>query len=136
MAADDTRAVVSAILWIHDQPHHPHQVHNIGIRNEAGMAGVELEDIQRSQSQGLLWCTQVEGTLKAGAPIKARILDVSKKDGVVDLSLRPLHTAAGVKKAAKALESIEASPHSYSQPPSFVRQEIFHGLQNPSLNHL
>ena len=52
---------------------------------------------------------QVDGTLKAGAPIKARILDVNKKDGVVDLSLRPVHTAAGTKKAAKALAEMEAS---------------------------
>ena len=51
----------------------------------------------------------MDGTLKSGAPIKARILDVSKKDGVVDLSLRLLHTAPGVKKAAKALAAIEAS---------------------------
>lgn len=50
---------------------------------------------------------QVDGTVKAGDPIKARILDVNKKDGVVDLSLRPLHTAAGSKKAAKALSLIE-----------------------------
>ena len=61
------------------------------------------------QIQELLRCTQVEGTLKAGTPIKARILDISKKDGVVDLSLRQAHTAAGVKKAAKALAAIEAS---------------------------
>lgn len=52
--------------------------------------------------------------LKVGAPLKARILDVSKKDGVVDLSLRPVHTAAAVKKAAKALAAFEASAHSCS----------------------
>jgi predicted RNA-binding protein with RPS1 domain len=63
---------------------------------------------------------QVDGTVKTGDPIKARILDVNKKDGVVDLSLRPLHTAAGSKKAAKALSLMEvqkvtiasALPHS------------------------
>lgn len=50
---------------------------------------------------------QVDRTVKTGDPIKARILDVNKKDGVVDLSLRPLHTAAGSKKAAKALSLME-----------------------------
>ena len=65
---------------------------------------------------------QVEGTPTAGTPFKARILDVSKKDGVVDLSLRLVHTAAGVKKAAKALAAIEASPCQtpYSYSPSYV----------------
>lgn len=53
---------------------------------------------------------QAGGAAKAGAPIKARVLDISKKDGVVDLSLKPALTAAGTKKAAKALASMEASP--------------------------
>ena len=53
---------------------------------------------------------QAGGSAKAGAPIKARVLDISKKDGVVDLSLKPALTAAGTKKAAKALASMEASP--------------------------
>lgn len=75
----------------------------------------------------------MEGTLKAGAPIKARILDVSKKDGVVDLSLRPLHTAAGIKKAAKALATIEASSHHDAQTVSKVTKiVILHGGMSPS----
>ena len=76
--------------------------------------------------QVLLWCMQVEGKLKAGAPIKVRILDVSKKDGVVDLSLRPVHTAAGVKKAAKALAAIEASSH--QSPLTPYKASLSHNL--------
>ena len=57
---------------------------------------------------------QAGGAAKAGAPIKARVLDISKKDGVVDLSLKPALTAAGTKKAAKALASMEASPALHS----------------------
>ena len=61
---------------------------------------------------------QAGGAAKAGAPIKARVLDVSKKDGVVDLSLKPALTAAGTKKAAKALASTEASPADHSCAPT------------------
>ena len=57
---------------------------------------------------------QAGGAAKAGAPIKARVLDISKKDGVVDLSLKPALTAAGTKKAAEALASTEASPAAFS----------------------
>ncbi len=52
----------------------------------------------------------MDRTVKAGDPLKARILDVNKKDGVVDLSLRLLHTAAGSKKAARGLSLMEVYP--------------------------
>ena len=43
-------------------------------------------------------CMQVEGDMQAGSPIEARILDVNKKDGIVDVSLRAA-LVAGPKQA-------------------------------------
>lgn len=42
---------------------------------------------------------QVEGEAKAGARIKGRILDINKKDGIVDLTLKAPLVAAAPKKA-------------------------------------
>jgi hypothetical protein len=61
---------------------------------------------------------QVEGELAPGAPIKGRILDVSKKDGIVDLSLRVALVAApktaragkGATAAAGAMPEVASLP--------------------------
>lgn len=43
----------------------------------------------------------MEGEPKPGARIKGRILDVNKKDGIVDLTLKAALVAAGPKKASQ-----------------------------------
>ena len=48
--------------------------------------------------------TQVEGEAKPGSRIKGRILDVNKKDGIVDLTLKPPLVAAAPKKSATAIQ--------------------------------
>lgn len=47
---------------------------------------------------------QVEGEATPGTRIKGRILDVNKKDGIVDLTLKAALVAAVSKKAAKATQ--------------------------------
>ena len=93
----------------------------LDVNTKDGMLNLFHTPQSHTHSLSAACVSQVEGSVKAGAPIKARVLDVNKKDGVVDLSLRKAHTAAGSKKAAKALEVVEASPCISSGPVTHSR---------------
>lgn len=55
---------------------------------------------------------QVEGSTDAGAAVTGRVLDVNKKDGIVDLSLLARLLAAKNAKAAKAPADLLVRPRS------------------------
>ena len=63
---------------------------------------------------------QVEGSTDAGAAVTGRVLDVNKKDGIVDLSLLARLLAAKKAKATKAPADLVVRPHSYSYSLSLV----------------
>ena len=57
------------------------------------------------------WChLQVEGSTDAGAAVTGRVLDVNKRDGIVDLSLLSRLLAAKKDKAAKAPADLVVRP--------------------------
>lgn len=59
----------------------------------------------------------MEGSTDAGTAVTGRVLDVNKKDGIVDLSLLARLLAAKKAKAAKAPADLVVRPMNRNQTP-------------------
>lgn len=66
---------------------------------------------------------QVEGSTDAGAPVKGRVLDVNKRDGIVDLSLLARLLAAKKAKATKAPADLVVWPFNAKLHPVLARAQ-------------